>query len=114
MLEQIAEHLRRQTSFAFESTLSGVGYARQIPERRAIGYRVELFFLALPTADVAIGRVALRVRQGGHNIPESVIRRRFVSGMRNFVHLYKPLVNEWTLYDNSNVEPHVLDWGVNP
>jgi len=81
MLEQIVEHVRRKESFAFETTLSGVGYARRIPEWQALGYRVELFFLSLPEPKDAISRVALRVRQGGHDVPEAVIRRRFASGL---------------------------------
>ena len=113
MLEQIAEHVRRRQSFALETTLSGRGYARHIQEWREMGYRVELFFLALPSPDIAISRVARRVRQGGHNIPEAVIRRRFASGIDHFLQIYKPLVDEWTLYDNSGTEPLVLDWGLN-
>lgn len=113
MLEQIAENVRRRASFAFETTLSGMGYSRHIPEWREMGYRVELFFLALPTPEDAIRRVALRVRQGGHDVPEAVIRRRFASGVDHFEHIYKPLVDEWMLYDNSGTEPLVLDWGVN-
>jgi predicted ABC-type ATPase len=113
MLEQIAEHVRRRQSFAFETTLSGMAYARHIPEWRGLGYRVELFFLTLPNPEDAIKRVAMRVRQGGHNILETVIRRRFASGTDHFQHIYKPLVDEWTLYDNSGTEPLVLDWGVN-
>jgi predicted ABC-type ATPase len=113
MLEQIAEHVRRRQSFAFETTLSGRGYARHIPEWQGLGYRVELFFLTLPSPEDAIQRVAMRVRQGGHNIPEPVIRRRFASGIEHFQRIYKPLVDEWTLYDNSGIEPLVLGWGVN-
>jgi predicted ABC-type ATPase len=113
MLEQIAEHVRRRQSFAFETTLSGRGYARHIPEWRDLGFHVELFFLTLPSPEDAIQRVATRVRQGGHNIPEPVIRRRFASGIDHFQHIYQLLVDEWTLYDNSGIEPLVLDWGVN-
>ena len=113
MLEQIAEHVRRRNSFAFETTLSGRGYARHIPEWQVLGYRVELFFLTLPSPEDAIKRVAMRVRQGGPNIPEAVIRRRFASGIDHFHRIYKPLVDEWALYDNSGTEPLVLDWGLN-
>lgn len=112
MLEQIAEHIRRRNSFAFETTLSGRGYAKHIPEWQVIGYHVELFFLTLPSPEDAIKRVAMRVRQGGHNISEAVIRRRFASGIEHFQRIYKPLVDEWTLYDNSGTEPLVLDWGL--
>lgn len=111
MLEQIVEHVRRKESFAFETTLSGVGYARRIPEWQALGYRVELFFLSLPEPEDAISRVALRVRQGGHNVPEAVIRRRFASGLGNFKRIYRHLVDAWAMYDNSGNKPKLLDWG---
>ncbi|MBI5330912.1 MAG: zeta toxin family protein [Betaproteobacteria bacterium] len=111
MLEQIAAHVRRREDFALETTLSGRGYAKRIPEWQALGYRVELFFLALPSPEIAIARVAMRVRQGGHDVPEAVIRRRFDAGKRNFARTYCPLVDAWALYDNEGSEPVPLDWG---
>lgn len=75
---------RRGESFAFETTLSGHGYLRQIRQWQARGYRVSLYFLQLPNAETAMARMAERVRQGGHNIPETVIRRRFAAGWTNF------------------------------
>ena len=92
MLEDIASCAQRGESFAVETTLSGLGYLRQIEQWRAQGYRVKLFFLSLPDADVAVARVALRVRQGGHDIPEAVIRRRFAAGLDNFHRRYKHAV----------------------
>lgn len=113
MLKAIAEHASRRESFAFETTLSGLGYARQIRAWRESGFRIELFFLSLPDVSVAIARVAERVRQGGHDIPEATIRRRFAAGRRLFNAVYKPLVDEWALYDNSGDAPVLLDWGSN-
>lgn len=110
MLETIGEHVRQRESFAFETTLSGLGYARQIPEWRALGYHVKLFFLRLPSAELAIERVAQRVRQGGHDIPPDTIRRRFAKGAANFDTLYKPLVDSWLLLDNSTWPATHLDW----
>lgn len=110
MLQAIAGHVARRESFAFETTLSGVGYARQIPQWRRMGYWVELFFLSLPTADMAVQRVAERVRQGGHDIPQSTVRRRFDAGRRLFTTMYQPLVDQWVLYDNAGDEPALLDW----
>ena len=110
MLQAIAGHVARRESFAFETTLSGVGYARQIPQWRRMGCWVELFFLSLPTADMAVQRVAERVRQGGHDIPESTVRRRFDAGRRLFTTMYQPLVDQWVLYDNAGDEPALLDW----
>ena len=110
MLQQIAQHVAKGESFAFETTLSGGGYARQIPRWRRLGYRVELFFLSLPSADMAVQRVAERVRQGGHDIPETTIRRRFGAGQRLFATVYQSLVDLWVLYDNSGDEPILIDW----
>ena len=81
MLKEIAECVRNRESFAFETTLSGRGYLSQIMQWRTQGYHVSLFFLRLPDAETAIARVAERVRQGGHNIPETVIRLRFTAGL---------------------------------
>ncbi|MDP3652904.1 MAG: zeta toxin family protein [Rhodoferax sp.] len=108
MLSQIADHLAHGRSFALETTLSGLGYARQIPQWRAGGYAVALHFLALPNADVAIERVAQRVAQGGHNIPEDVIRRRFAAGQANLAR-YCALVDDWDVYDNSGPVPVLMD-----
>ena len=88
--------------------MSGRVYARRIPLWRSGGYRVKLFFLRLPTAEMAIGRVAQRVLEGGHDVPEAVIRKRFDAGWRNFEQLYQGLVDGWALYDNSGVEPKRL------
>jgi predicted ABC-type ATPase len=108
MLTQIADHVKHGRSFALETTLSGLGYARQIPQWRALGYAVSLHFLALPHADLAVARVAQRVMQGGHNIPEDVIRRRFQSGVTNLSR-YCALVDDWDVYDNSGSAPILID-----
>ena len=113
MLEQIHTHVRQGVDFAFETTLSGRGYAARIPAWQARKYRVKLFFLCLPNAEFAIRRVQQRVRLGGHDIPEETIRRRFAKGWNNFQTLYRPLVNEWALYDNSGPAPVLLDEGEN-
>lgn len=109
MLQTMAQHVARRESFAFETTLSGRAYAQQIPHWRQLGYQVALLFLSLPSADVAIQRVAERVRQGGHNIPEATIRRRFESGLRLFYRLYQPLVDQWVIYNNAGDDPQLID-----
>ncbi len=111
MLQEIAHCVRRDESFAFETTLSGRGFVRQIKEWRARGYQVSLYFLRLPDVETAIKRVALRVEQGGHDIPEPVIRRRFLSGLQNFERFYKPVVDDWALYDNSGTDLLLIEWG---
>lgn len=111
MLEAMAEHERRGESFAFETTLSGVTYTRSIPRWQAAGYHVTLIFLSLPSSDIAVARVAERVRQGGHSVPEDVIRRWFEAGRRNFDTVYREQVDDWALYDNSGNGPGLIDWG---
>ena len=110
MLETLDGYVRVRESFAVETTLSGRAYAHRIPGWRARGYHVKLFFLRLPSAEMAMERVAQRVRQGGHDIALDVTRRRFASGWKNFEALYKPLVNSWALFDNSTRAPTVVDW----
>jgi predicted ABC-type ATPase len=82
-----------------------------IPDWQAQGYVVKLFFLQLPSPEMAVARVRQRVAAGGHNVPEDVIRRRFDAGREHFESSYKPLVDEWVLYDNSGEEPVRLDEG---
>jgi predicted ABC-type ATPase len=101
MIEEIDRHAAAGESFAFETTLSGHTYARRIVKWRSEGFRVKLVFLSLPTAEDAIARMAARVQHGGHDVPADVIRRRFVMGLRNFVDLYRDLVDEWQWIDNS-------------
>lgn len=114
MLEEIEAQVRHRQSFAFETTLSGRTYAKKIHVWQALGYHVKLVFLSLPDPDVAVARVAARVAQGGHNVPEDIIRRRFGLGLRNLESIYKPLVDAWILYDNSGSVPRLIDWGEKP
>jgi predicted ABC-type ATPase len=111
MVQAIRGYAARGEDFAFETTLAGRRYAREIPRWQVAGYRVGLIFLALPSAEFAIARVAERVRQSGHSVPEDVVRRRFASGRANFERIYKSLVDEWRLYDNAGPRPVLLDRG---
>jgi len=110
MLKLIGEHVQRGDSFAIETTLSGVGYARAIKKWHTLGYHVKLIFLELPNPEFAIERVAERVKQGGHHIPSDVITRRFHSGLKNFHEVYKPLVDAWLHFDNSGEQAVLKDW----
>jgi predicted ABC-type ATPase len=101
-------------SFAFETTLSGRVYLRHIDQWRSAGYHIFLYFLALHDVETAISRVAARVVQGGHSIPEEVIRRRFIAGLRHFEEDYKPRVNVWVEYNCSGEHPTLTEWGANP
>ncbi|THD11041.1 AAA family ATPase [Metallibacterium scheffleri] len=114
MLHELDRHFAARESFAFETTLAGRGYLQHIRAWQAAGYRVKLIFLQLDSAEAAIARVAQRVRQGGHDIPEVTIRRRFAAGRENFERLYGPLVDAWALYDNAGTAPVLLDWSEKP
>jgi predicted ABC-type ATPase len=110
MLEEIDECVDAGHSFAFETTLSGLTYLKKIALWQAHGYQVKLWFLSLPNEDIAVSRVARRVLQGGHNIPEDVIRRRFKAGLENFHERYSKAVDSWAFYDSSGMHPKLIDW----
>ena len=114
MLQELSRHFAARENFAFETTLAGRGYVHHIRDWQAAGYRVKLIFLQLDSPEEAIARVAQRVRQGGHAIPETTIRRRFAAGLENFQRLYAPLVDAWALYDNAGATPVLLDWSEKP
>jgi len=105
MLERLDELLLRGEGFCFETTLSGRGYVRFLEEARSAGYRIHLDFLWVPALAVTLGRVAQRVRKGGHDIPAEVQERRFTVGLRNLFWLYRPLLDHWRLFDNSGPQP---------
>ena len=101
MLQRIQELADRGESFAFETTLSGRGFARAIPGWQSLGYRVELYFLSLASPEAAIARVER----------DDVVRRRFYGGLANFHQMYKDLVNHWSLIDNSEGAAILLEEG---
>lgn len=103
------EHER--SSFCVETNLAGRGLVRSIRRWRDSGWRVGLAFVALQSPDVAVARVAERVEQGGHDIPEAVIRRRWEQGLRSFFSLYVDLVDSWSLTDNSSDHPVAIALG---
>lgn len=111
MLAQISKLVLLGDNFSFETTLAGLGYSRKIPMWQSLGYTVTMLFLQLPDADTAVRRVALRVSQGGHDIPEDVIRRRFQKGLENFHTVYKHIVDKWFLYDNAGPSQILLETG---
>jgi predicted ABC-type ATPase len=113
MLQEMVEHVEHERSFAFETTLAGRGYVNKIRDWRKQGYTVKLFFLALGSVDESIARIAERVAQGGHHVPDEVVRRRFEAGLTNFKSIYRFEVNYWRWYDNSGDVPTVIDEGEN-
>ena len=102
MLKQLDEFAEAGEDFAFETTLSGRTYAGWLRGLREKGYRVFLFYSWLKCADLAVERVRIRVQTGGHSIPESTIRSRYVRSWDNFSRLYQPIADEWRVVDNSH------------
>lgn len=94
-------------NFAFETTLSTKSYVTWIADAKEMGYEITLLFFWLNSPDLAVKRVKTRVEEGGHHIPEDIIRRRYISGLRNFFDLYMKIVNDWIFIDNSG-EPYQI------
>jgi predicted ABC-type ATPase len=105
VLRELDRLARARLSFAFETTLSGLGYVRRVKQWKAAGYHVEIVYLQLVSPSLALKRVAARVRQGGHDVPRSDVLRRFHRGWRNFEIAYRPLSDVWAVYDNSGSKP---------
>jgi predicted ABC-type ATPase len=103
MLERLHGLAAQRADFAFETTLAARSYARWLAKLRVTGYVVQLHYFWLATPDLAVARVAQRVSTGGHSIPEATIRRRYRRSLRNFFALYRPVVDVWLMYDNSQV-----------
>ena len=101
MLQRLRALVQAHGSFAFETTMASRSYAPWLRQLIETGYRVHLVFLWLSSPDLAVQRVAQRVRMGGHTVPEATIRRRYEAGLRNFFRLYKPLATTWRFFDNS-------------
>jgi predicted ABC-type ATPase len=104
MLRRLHELATQRKTFAFESTLAAKSYAGWIQKLRSDGYKFQLLFLWLRSSDLAVQRVRGRVRAGGHDVAEQVIRRRYAAGLKNFWEIYQPLADSWSVYDNSRVE----------
>lgn len=106
MLERLHSLAEQNRSFAFESTLASRSYAHWLTGLKQRGYKVHVLFLWLRSPELALYRVKERARAGGHDVPEDVIRRRYVRGIRNLFHLYLPLSDTWTIFDNSEAAPN--------
>ena len=99
MLDMIDACVQRGENFAFETTLSGRGYARMIPRWQERGYWVKLYYLPLPSPETAIERVRQRVAMGGHHVPDDIIRRRYHASWHNFESIYQDSVDDWEIWE---------------
>lgn len=108
LLHEIQGCLESGKSFGLESTLSGTTYAKLLQQAKSIGYQIEIHYLWLPSPELAIRRIAQRVKMGGHDIPEADVRRRFTRSWKHFIHLYGPLADTWQVWDNRNKPPGLI------
>ena len=108
MLKRIQDLISQRQDFAFETTLSSRSIVGLIENAHERGYTVSLIYYWLNNIELAIERVSIRVSEGGHSIPPETIRRRYFAGIQNFINLYKDLVDNWFLIDNSKKEPDLV------
>ncbi|MCR4994758.1 MAG: zeta toxin family protein [Bacteroidales bacterium] len=111
MIDRIIHLLKDGETFAFETTLATRSYVKLIQRAQKRGYFVTLLFFSLSSPEQAVARVAKRVSLGGHNIPTDVIFRRYEAGLQNLFQLYMPVVDYWTLYDNSSIPGEKIAFG---
>ncbi len=100
MLRRIDILAQARIEFMFETTLASLTYARKLKSWQQLGYSVALLYLRLPSPEKSIERVGRRVAAGGHDVPEKIIRQRFTKSLEYFEHLYKPIVDEWYVWDS--------------
>ena len=112
MLERIDFLFKMNENFAIETTLATKIYKSKIEKAIENGYTIKLLFFWLPNVEMAINRVAIRVSEGGHDIPKDVITRRYFRGIKNLFKIYIPLCNEWAVFDNSDGEPIKIAQGI--
>ena len=111
VLRELDRLVESKADFAFESTLSGLRYANRMQSWKAQGYSIEIVYIRLPSPQLALSRVAARVKQGGHNVTRADVLRRFKRGWVNFLEVYRPLADHWTIYDNSELTPQLRERG---
>jgi predicted ABC-type ATPase len=111
VLQQIREFSDRGDCFGFETTLSGKSYVKLLGELKAKGYAFHLYFLWIPNTGLALERIKDRVSEGGHNIPDADVKRRFARSLSNFFTLYKPLLDTWMIFNNAGLKPELIALG---
>jgi predicted ABC-type ATPase len=101
MVQKMTELKNAGKKFAVETTLASKSVAKFIRESKTCGYETELIFIMLDSPETAVKRVAVRTAKGGHHVPETTIRRRYYRGIINLFDIYMPIVDKWTILDNS-------------
>lgn len=112
LLEQLRRLSGQRVDFAFESTLSGTAYVPFLKKLKSAGYVIYIFYLWVPTVDLSVARIKERVAKGGHDVPAQDVKRRFTKSFENFLHLYRPLADYWSIIDNAAVTPQIIVRGM--
>ena len=110
-IAEVSRLAKSQASFAFESTLSGLSHAKRIRAWKSAGYSIEIVYLKIGSPQLALHRIRARVQQGGHDIPRVDVLRRFARSWKNFLEVYQPLADHWSVYDNSGLKPILMERG---
>jgi predicted ABC-type ATPase len=108
MLEAISNALEKNESFLFETTLSGKAWIQIIKKAKERNYYTSIYFVFLMDVNLNLQRIKERVRKGGHNVPEDVVRRRYSRSFKNFWNIYKELVDEWFVVENTGESPVLI------
>lgn len=111
VLRELDRLVEAKADFAFESTLSGLRYAKRMRDWKVQGYSIEIAYLLLASPQLALSRVAARVKQGGHGVSRIDVLRRYKRGWANFLEVYRPLADDWAIYDNSELTAKLLERG---
>jgi len=109
VLREIDRLAADRANFAFETTLSGLTYARRMESWKQTGYRIEIVYLRLDSVELALRRIATRVLQGGHDVARRDVIRRYKRGLANFETVYRPMAESWAIYDNSGASPVLME-----
>lgn len=109
VLRELDRLAASRVDFAFESTPSGRSCVGRLRRWKKRGYRIEIVFLRLTSPELALRRIAARVKQGGHDEPKADVIGRFGRGWTNFGRVYRPLADAWAVYDNSGESPALLE-----
>jgi predicted ABC-type ATPase len=110
-LRELDRLAKSRADFAFESTLSRLVYVHRLKRWKAVGYRIEIVYLRLRSPQLALRRIAARVKQGGHDVPRADVLRRFTRSWTNFQNSYRLLADTWSVYDNSGRTSQLLERG---
>ena len=111
VLRELNRLVESRAEFAFESTLSGLYYAKRLEDWKSRSYLIEIVYIRLASPQLALSRIASRVRQGGHDVPRTDVIRRFKRGWTNFLNVYQTLADHWAIYENSESKPKLLERG---